>query len=359
VIVFLVGNNCKRIVIKLGTNLLVDDEGVKESTFKKINSYLKALDGNEVIIVTSGAVGFANFKAKTKFKHKTDMLRNAYASIGQPILMEYYRKNIDQEVGQILLTHNDISNRDSFLSIKKVFEIMFANKIIPIINENDAIKNKDNQFKDNDDLAMQLASSMHADLLLLLTNVSGVYTKDPREQDAELVAVMENHHLEKIKIGKKQGSMSTGGMDSKIGSALLSSRLGVQTIIANGNDENLITNMLKGVSSGTLFKVSDKINARQRWIRLTKSKGQIIVDNGAKEALRNNKSLLIAGMQKVKGTFVKDDVVEILCNEEIFAKSTIDYSSNELHIALDKSKEERKNIIKKNVVRHENIVFLN
>lgn len=358
-IVFLVSNKRKRIVIKIGTNLLIDKEGIKNSTFKKINSYLKSLESNEVIIVTSGAVGFANYKTNTRFKHQTDILRNAYAAVGQPIIMDYYRKHLDFNIGQILLTHDDLTKREKFIHIKKVFQTMFDNNIIPIVNENDVIKSKDNQFKDNDDLAMQLASSMHADLLLLLTNVSGVFTKDPREQDAELVAVMEDHHLEKIKIGKKQGNMSTGGMESKIGSALLSSRLGVQTIIANGNDENLITNMLEGVSSGTIFKVSDKVNARQRWIRLTKSKGQIFVDEGAEKALKNNKSLLIAGIKDIKGTFMKHDVIELLCNERIFAKATTDYSSNELHIALNKLKDEQKKIISKNVVKHENIVFLN
>ncbi|MFH1053017.1 MAG: glutamate 5-kinase [Candidatus Woesearchaeota archaeon] len=364
-IVFLVGSKKKaRIVIKIGTNLLFNDKKIIEDNFNKIASSIAGIKNHEIIIVSSGAVAIGSEELKISAKHEDDIIRNICSSVGQNELMMNFRKNFLDEnikVGQLLLTHNDISNRETFLQVRNVIDKMIKHRIIPIINENDTIKSMHNKFRDNDQLAIRIASKIEADLLIILTNVGGVYTQDPRvSSDAELLKELRKDDIKKIKIGKKNGQNSLGGMQSKIDSALLCSQLGIPTVIANGNDEDIIRKVIDGFEHGTKFKADDRIKSKKRWILLTKEKGEINIDEGALNALKNDKSLLAVGINSVKGEFLVNDVVAIKSDNKIIGKAIVDCSSDILLFIKGKKTEDINKIIKDyaSVAKHENISLI-
>lgn len=358
-IAFRVGNK-KRIVLKIGTNLLIDKQGIKEEKIKCFQEAIDSLDNYEIILISSGAVALGNSKLYVNFKHEDDVMRNVSASIGQHMLMASYSKYFKRNIGQILLSSNDLSNRETSLRLNEVLENMLKRGIVPIINENDVLRSQANKFKDNDHLAMKIASNMQADLLIILTNVAGVYTKDPREADAALVKEIDEQALENISIGKKNGSQSLGGMQSKITSALISSKLGIRTVIANGNEENIIQKILAGEFAGTSFKAKEKVRGKMRWIMLSKEKGKIIVDDGAQKALEKKNSLLAVGVKSIEGHFLANDIVEIICNGKAIAKALIDYNSDKIREMIGKTREEieKKFNNYKCIAKHENIIMI-
>lgn len=342
--------NKKRVVIKVGTNILIDKNEIKEKNFENIANSFSNIKDFDVLIVSSGAVTFGRRELKLKIKHEDDILRNICATVGQPLLikkyLEYFSKK-DVKIGQILLTSNDLSNRESFLNAKIVLENMIKNKVLPIINENDAIKSNNNKFKDNDDLAINIASKIEADLLIILTNVDGVYTKDPKKfSEAELVCEMNSSDMKNIEIGKKNDASSLGGMGSKINSALLSSKIGINTVIANGNEDNIIGKILEGVRLGTYFTSHDKVTGKKRWVRLTDAKGVIIIDDGAYDALKKKKSLLSAGVKDVKGNFLIGEVVSIECDGKIIGKTITDLTSDTLRLIKGKNTKDALKLVK-------------
>lgn len=351
----------KRIVIKIGTNLLLEGDRVRKVNLDRLVASISRL-GCEKIIVSSGAVALGNSILQERFKHEDDVMRNVAATIGQAQLMEMFRNSFAgrSEIGQLLLTQNDISNRSTFLRVREVMESMLKKGIIPIINENDSIKDSSNKFRDNDYLAIKIASKMEADQLILLTNVGGVYTADPREySDAKLIRVLEESDLDRIQIGSKSSQQSMGGMDSKIESAMLSSKLGIRTVIANGNSEGVLEEILCGNGSGTVFRENSRVRSKQRWIILTKEKGQITIDDGAYRAMTCKRSLLAVGVRSVAGQFQDQDVVRIICENKTVGKAIVDCSSDTLRFIAGRQTKEIKEVLSEHncVARHENIVL--
>ena len=354
----------KKIVVKIGTNLLFDKGKVRQENFENIvKSVIKSRD-DKIIIVSSGAVALGRESLKVRCKHEDDIIRNICASVGQTELMRHFISHFsyhNAKAGQILLTQNELSNRETYLRVKEVLEGMIKNKVVPIINENDAVKSQNNKFRDNDHLAIKVASKIEADLLIILTNVSGVYDSDPRESnDAKLMTEFAKEDLTRIRIGKRNGVNSLGGMKSKVESALLCSQLGIPTIIANGNEPDIISKIIEGFGTGTFFKTEDRLNSKKRWVMLTKERGAIDIDKGAFDALKANKSLLAVGITSVEGEFSVNDVISIKHEGKTVAKAIVECNSEVLSFIKSKRTEEIKTVIKDYlcVAKHENIAFM-
>jgi glutamate 5-kinase len=347
----------KRIVIKIGTRLLVDEN------IKNISKSIAKLSNYDIIVVSSGAIGLGNKALNAKFKHEDDIMRNLAAAVGQTKVMDLYEKNLSKQkmqAGQVLITKNDLINRSSFLQIKQVIENMLDHNIIPIINENDTIKSRFNKFKDNDQVAIEIASKMQADLLIMLTNVEGVFTSDPKKGDAALVKELGQEKLGNLKIGKKTDKDSTGGMHTKLGAAMLASNIGIPVIIADGSKQAIVEKLIKGQKLGTTIQSEEKIKSKKRWILLTKEKGCIEIDEGAYKALQSDKSLLAIGVKKVDGNFLVNDVVDITCKGKKIAKAITDCNSDILQFIQGKKTEEIKKTMPSynSVAKHENVALI-
>jgi glutamate 5-kinase len=313
--------NSKIIVIKIGSALIVDSN--KKIRKKWLSSFAKDIqklkDKNQkIVIVSSGAIALGckkmNFNKKSIKLDKSQ----AIASIGQIELMNLFSQTFTKyklNISQILLTLEDTEERRRSLNAKRTFENLFDLGFIPIVNENDTIATTEIKYGDNDRLASRVAQITNADTLILLSDVDGLYTKNPKMfKDAKLIKKVDDikKDLKEINI-KGINEYGSGGMQTKIEAAKICQLAGCNMIIANGLYTNPISRIIDK-SYCTLFssKVS-KLDARKKWIISSVApKGAIIIDDGAKKALKSGKSLLAAGIKKITGKFNKGDHIKIL-----------------------------------------------
>jgi glutamate 5-kinase len=332
--------NSKIIIIKIGSSLLVDKN--KKIRKKWLSSFAKDVQNlksknKKVIIVSSGAIALGCIKMNYNKKNLKLDKSQAIASIGQIELMNLFsnifsKYNLD--ISQILLTLEDTEERRRSLNAKRTFQNLFDLNFIPIVNENDTIATTEIKYGDNDRLASRVAQITNADTLVLLSDVDGLYTKNPKLfEDAKLIKKIENlnEDLKNIKF-KGINEFGSGGMSTKIEAAKICQLSGCDMIIANGLYPGPISRIIKQ-NKCTLFvsKVS-KLDARKKWIISSISpKGVLIIDEGAKKALKNGKSLLAAGIKKVSGKFNKGDHIKILdkFNKEC-ARGLSSFSSKEV-----------------------------
>ena len=332
--------NSKIIVIKIGSSLLVDN--TKKIRKKWLSSFAKdikklKLRNKKIIIVSSGAIALGckkmNYK-KTSLKLDKSQ---AIASVGQIELMNLFSQTFLKfrlNISQILLTLEDTEERRRSINARRTFENLFELDYIPIVNENDTIATSEIKYGDNDRLASRVAQITNADTLILLSDVDGLFTKNPKKfKDAKLIKKI--NHLEKdIKNIKIKGitEFGKGGMNTKIEAAKICNLAGCNMIIANGLHLNPI-HQIEKKSNFTLFvsKIS-KLDARKKWIISSVSpKGELTIDDGAKKALINGKSLLAAGIKKVSGKFDKGDHIKIIdINNNEFARGLSSFSSDEI-----------------------------
>jgi glutamate 5-kinase len=313
--------NSKIVVIKVGSSLLVDK--YKKIRKKWLSSFAKDVHelikkNKKIVIVSSGAI--ARGCKKMNFNKKNIKLdkSQAIASIGQIELMNLFSQtfsNYKINISQILLTLEDTEERRRSLNAKRTFENLFDLGFVPIVNENDTIATSEIKYGDNDRLASRVAQITDADTLILLSDVDGLYTKNPKKfKDAKLLKKVDNldKDLKKISI-KGINEYGSGGMQTKIEAAKICQLAGCSMIIANGIYSNPISKIIKK-NNCTIFspKVS-KLDARKKWIISSVApKGNIVIDDGAKKALKSGKSLLAAGIKKISGKFNKGDHVKIL-----------------------------------------------
>ncbi len=336
--------NSKKIVIKIGSSLLVDEN--KKIRKKWLLSFAKdiyklKIENKKIIIVSSGAIALGCIKMNYNKKNLKLDKSQALASIGQIELMNLFSNTFSKyklNISQILITLEDTEERRRSLNAKRTFENLFNLDFIPIVNENDTIATSEIKYGDNDRLASRVAQITNADTLILLSDVDGLYTKNPKSyQDAKLIKKVENFDKDLRNINFKGiNEFGSGGMNTKIEAAKICQLSGCNMIIANGLYLNPITK-IKKQNNCTLFvsKIS-KLDARKKWIIGSVSpKGQLIIDEGAKKALKNGKSLLAAGIKKISGKFNKGDHVKILdkSNKE-FARGLCSFSSNEVEKIL-------------------------
>jgi|WetSurMetagenome_2_1015567.scaffolds.fasta_scaffold35286_2 glutamate 5-kinase len=331
-----------RIVIKIGTNLLADKEhGINLERIYGIAKNVALLQtlGKHIVLVSSGAIGAGVAALKLKERPKTIPEKQATAAIGQPLLMEAYEnafRNQECTIAQILLTKDDFTNRARYLNVKNTFSALLEKGVIPIINENDTVAVEEIKFGDNDNLSALVANLIEADLLIILSDIDGLFSDDPtKNRSAELIPIVERITPQLEKLAKSSKSeLSTGGMITKIQAAKRCVSAGIAMIIANGKNPKALEEIFSGDFTGTLFlPVEKKLNVRKKWIGfVSHTNGYIVVDDGAKHALLNGqKSLLPSGILEVHGEFKAHDTISVRDMEATeIAKGVTGFSSTDL-----------------------------
>jgi glutamate 5-kinase len=347
--------NSKTIVIKVGSSLLVDKN--KKIRKKWLSSFAKDVQelkskNKKIIIVSSGAIALGCIKMSYNKKNLKLDKSQAIASIGQIELMNLFSNTFSKyklNISQILLTLEDTEERRRSLNAKRTFENLFDLNFIPVVNENDTTATTEIKYGDNDRLASRVAQITNADTLVLLSDVDGLYTKNPKIfKDAKKIKKVENFNEDLKNINLKgNNEFGSGGMLTKIEAAKICQLSGCNMIIANGLYLNPIDKIIRK-NDCTLFisKVS-KLDARKKWIISSLSpKGELIIDEGAKKALKNGKSLLAAGIKKVYGKFKKGDHIKILDKNNIeCARGLCSFSSNEVEKILGHHSKEIEKIL--------------
>ncbi|MDH4123994.1 MAG: glutamate 5-kinase, partial [Thermoplasmata archaeon] len=352
-----------------GTNTICNKDGTVDVKYiDDVARQIVELEKMNVqsIIVTSGAIGSGSSELGLNGRQKDISEKQACAAVGQTAVMLAYREafgKYNKCVGQILLTYDAFSDRKRYLNLKKTIDELFALKAVPIVNENDVISTDEIEevFGDNDKLSALVASKIDAELLLMLTDVDGLYDRNPdTDPHAKLISTVDEITKDIDRIaGIRKNERSVGGMKTKLGAAKMSMESGCYMIIANGRTENVIIRAVKGEDVGTLFTPKRKYTNKERWVLFASPKGKILVDAGAAKALRDGKSLLPWGIEGIDGRFKEGDVVRI----GDFAKGISNFSSNEIADLKEKCHSERKAGIQKTgndkvVVSNENIVML-
>jgi len=332
----------KRIAIKIGSNILAHaEEGLDIRRISTISRDISDLHdkGYDVVVVSSGAIAAGMRKLGLKTKPKDIKLKQAAAAVGQSTLMWAYERSFGKcgkQVAQVLLTRDDFADRKRYINSKNTLLTLLSYKVIPIINENDTVATDEIKFGDNDQLASLVASLIEAERMIILSDVDGLYTCDPRSNvQAELIDYVEDITPEiEEKAGGAGSSIGTGGMYSKVLAAKRAISHGIMVHIVSGKKERVLSNLLEGKQSGTLFKPKEeKLSSRKGWIAYgSRAKGSLVIDNGAVRALvEGGKSLLPSGIISVEGEFDIGDAVYCLNSEgNRVAKGLINYSSSEI-----------------------------
>ena len=350
--------NIQRIVVKVGTSILTNENGHLDiEKIRKIVLELSNLQdkGYDVILVSSGAVGAGMGLLNINEKPKTLAEKQMLSAVGQVSLMQIYQtlfKEHNKIVGQLLLTKEEFSNRKRYLNMRNVCNAFLKRKIIPIINENDAIVSNALKIKvgDNDTMSALVSGLIDADLLIILSDIDGLYNKNPRKyEDANLIHIVGDINEDIKKMAGAEGSkFGTGGMVTKIIAAEMVTKIGTSLVIASGDEPKNITRIVEKENIGTLFvKKNKKISLRKYWLAYGPSKeGALTIDNGAKTALKNGKSLLSVGIKSVEGTFDKGAIVEIEdLKGKVIATGISNYSSEEINLIKGEQSENIEEIL--------------
>jgi glutamate 5-kinase len=330
------------VVLKVGSAVLTSEEGdLDEAVIRRLVSQVSFLvkRGWEFVVVSSGAIAAGRAKLGRSNIPKTIPYKQAAAAVGQSHLVWAYEKSFRRsgiQVAQILLTHDDLGHRNRYLNARNTLHILLENGVVPIVNENDTVAVEEIKFGDNDILSAFVADLVKAELLLILTDIEGFFTADPRrEPGAQLIPLVEKvtPQLESM-AGKSSTQLGTGGMQTKLEAVRKAALSGIPTVIAEGGEANVIKRVLKGEEIGSLFLPgSVKLKGKKPWIaHHLRPKGYIIIDNGARKALVNNgKSLLPTGITGVEGGFKFGDLVACLDVKGVeVARGLVNYSSEEL-----------------------------
>ncbi|BDU50254.1 glutamate 5-kinase [Haliovirga abyssi] len=332
--------NYKRVVIKIGSSNLVRDGKVDDEKIKnliKIISKFKKKDNIEFIIVSSGAVAVGKEKVGISSLKLNIRQKQAMAAIGQPYLMRKYKENLENNNilgAQVLLTSDDLHNRTRLINARDtLLEILHYNAV-PIINENDTVSTEEIKIGDNDNLSARVAAIVDAELLIILSDIDGLYNKNPKNHnDAVLIKeVFDITKDMKKNAGGAGSKVGTGGMITKLEAAEVCMKFNVEMVIINGNSLDNIVDILNGKQIGTKFSPNKKkISKKKLWIGYgARKKGEIYIDKGAYEALNKGKSLLSGGIVGLSGKFKIGDSIKIFHNKEEIARGLTNYSSDEL-----------------------------
>jgi len=348
-------SNANRVVIKLGTAVLMKEEGgIALSRFYSFVEDIAGLihSGKQVLVVTSGAIGLGVKSLGLQRRPKELPGKQACAAVGQGRLMALYSDafaDMDVVTAQVLLTEDDFANRKRYLNLRSTINMLLEFKALPIINENDTVATaelealdgtpKKVNFGDNDKLSALVASKVEADLLVILTDVEGLYTANPRtDKDARLIPLVDQvtPELESQLSGDARttagSQVGRGGMKTKLEAARVATHSGCATIIAGGKEPGIISKIFDGEEKGTIFLPGNSMTGKLRWIAYaTTVSAALLVNDGARDALVKRKaSLLPAGVVKVQGQFERGDVVSIVDSAgKEFARGIVNYSSSE------------------------------
>jgi glutamate 5-kinase len=336
------------IVVKVGTNGITTGKGkLDHMEMQNLTGQIAAAikQGDKIVLVTSGAVAAGIDELGIPPKPKDVAFQQAAAATGQSVLMAKYRelfKKFDLKVAQILLTAEDLSNRASYVHTCDVLGLLLKIGVVPIINENDVVSVDELMrtegykvnFSDNDILSVLVAGALCADLVIILSDVEGLYTVDPTQPGAELIKFVDAITTELKSALNGKSKLGRGGIQSKIKAAEIATSCGIPLVIANSRRENVIVDILAGKEVGTFFKPQSRLPAVKRWIAYGASvKGRISVNEGAKKAVLEGSSLLPVGVTKVVGIFNEGDVVSLEGEDHVeFARGNPNFNSSQLNL---------------------------
>jgi glutamate 5-kinase len=372
--------DAKRIVIKIGTNTIKrpkdapgplsggagrDRGGIDVEYLHRIAEEIADLAraGREILLVTSGAVGMGAHELGLAKRPKDVRTRQACAAIGQPLLMEEYRRAFavyGLSAAQLLVTRYIWDDREAYLNLRSTVEALLERRVVPVFNENDSISTAEIAFGDNDQLSAYVASKIDAELLLILSDVDSLYDSDPRKNsEAKPIPYVRELAPEILAAaGGKGTEFSTGGMSTKLLAVGIARDARCRVVIAHGREPRVISRILAGESVGTLFDVAAGLSNRKRWIKNKRAQGRIFVDAGALAAMRDSNSLLPRGVTGIEGSFERGAVVAV--NDA--AKVVTSLSSAELEAARGKRSEELEALLGQGartiIARPDDTVFL-
>lgn len=320
--------NYKRIVIKVGSNVLTQANGLPdlhriEHLVEQIAAIKK--QNTEIILVSSGAVAFGRSLLSVSDKCDAVATRQLFASIGQVKLINTYSdlfKKQNLVCAQVLVTKEDFRDRLHYLNMKNCFDILIQHNVVPIINENDVISVTELMFTDNDELAGLIASLLDADALIILTNVDGIFNGDPKKQDSKVIENIDPNFNNFSKfISTKKSQFGRGGMITKANMAHKISGQGIAVHIANGNTENVIAKVLNGDVINTRFIPQKIASGKKKWIANSEHyvTGVVRINEGAKLALTSSKasSLLPVGLIGIEKEFKKGDIIRLIDQDNL------------------------------------------
>lgn len=366
--------NAKRIVIKIGSALLTDGgKGLNQAAIAVWVAQMAVLkqQGIEVVLVSSGSVaeGMSRLGLKTRPKALHEL--QAAASVGQMGLVQTFESNFQihgLHAAQVLLTHDDLSDRKRYLNARSTLLSLLDYKVVPVINENDAVATEEIRFGDNDTLGALVANLTEADLLIILTDQLGLFSSDPSvNADAILINEIstDDSRLESM-AGESRSGLGRGGMATKVSAARLASRSGASTVIVSGDIENVVTRVMAGEQIGTyLYASIEPIVARKQWLAgQLQAKGRLVLDAGAVSVLKKSgKSLLAVGIKAVEGRFDRGELVLCLDSEGIeVARGLVNYKSEEIDLIKGKASNLFENILgysdDEEVIHRDNLVLV-
>ncbi len=341
----------KTLVVKVGSSSITEKGEISSKKIQKlVNDVMKIrAKGVFVVIVSSGSISAGIGILGHDRIGLTIPKKQAIASVGQTILMNEYQKAFQVhsvQVGQILLTEDDIQNRRRYLNARHTILAQKDLNIVPIVNENDTVVVKEIKIGDNDTLSAHVTSLINAELLVLLSDIDGFYWNLTDENPAEEINLITDKVFQSA--GGTGSEHGTGGMYTKIKAAEYLLRLGEMMIIANGEEQNILSRIMKGEKKGTIFANENKpLTSRKKWIALKSIQGKLFIDSGAVDAIKTNKkSLLSSGVIDISGNFEMGDLVEIFDQSNLrIARGIINYNNDELILIKGKKTSEIRNIL--------------
>ena len=359
--------NYKKIVLKLGSSTVVDNKG----TFKKkwVTSLIKDIKkygkNKDFVIVSSGAIALGQKYLKIKKKKIKLEMSQAIAAIGQIHLAGEFQKLFDRhkiKTGQILISPDDTEQRRRAINVRRTFDNLFKLKAVPIVNENDSTATSEIKYGDNDRLAARVAQIVGADILIIFSDVDGLYDKSKSKKIVKNIKIIDDKITALVE--KTKNDYGSGGIITKLDAAKICMNSGCHMFIANGNKNNPISKMIKNGKFTHFFPKVSSLDAKKKWIiGSLSSNGTIKIDEGASKALRNGKSLLAAGVIRINGSFKKGENVLILdqSNNQL-ARGLSSFSSDEINKIKGKQSKEIEKILgylsKTEIIHKDDMVLL-
>jgi glutamate 5-kinase len=329
------------LVAKLGSSIVAADDGqLRTDVLDSVCAQVAELEqgGERVAMVTSGAIARGMRLLELPVRPRAMDELQAASAVGQGDLFRAYQSRLAEggtRSAQVLLTAADIAARTNYLNARQTLQRLIDWGVVPVVNENDTTATDEITFGDNDFLAAQVAILLDARLLVLLSDVEGLYSGDPRtDPSAELIAAVDDFsELEGLEIGDRTSAFGSGGMRSKVAAAEMAAEAGIPAVICNGTKRGTLLAVAAGDAVGTRFSARDgKASSFKLWLKYAKpTRGQLTVDEGAARVLRESgSSLLPVGITGVDGSFDVGDAVEVAANGTVIGKGIADYSSQEL-----------------------------
>ena len=366
--------NSKLLVVKIGSSILIENNCVN---IEKLNELLtdiqtlKKLNIN-IVLVVSGSVALGKEYLKISPQKKNSVPeKQALASCGQSLLMKNFIDSFNKyklKVAQILLTSNDTEHRESSINARDTITILLNSNVVPIINENDTVSNEEIKFGDNDRLAARVAQILNADQLILLSDVDGLYDKNPKLfKNAKLIKIVENIDDRLIEnLSNETNELGSGGMKTKVQAAKIALNSGCDTIISSGRIRRPLQKVIKTPGYKCTWFIANKLrrkNMYKNWIAGSlKIFGTLVIDEGAHQALKKGASLLPSGIISVKGKFKSGDIIEVQTkNKKIIARGIVTYSFQEVRLICGKKTSQIEKILgyigKEEIIHRDYLTF--